>query len=122
MKTIALEMIKNAFRRQEVEVLLPDKKYRQTLSLAFITVKTNKLQDFLKIYGGKVASIHIEMARKIFGDGESENTYGVFFDKRPNPEMVFAFDIDFAQYDKGRKEVIVKDIDEVLMEKLIIKK
>ena len=111
-----MELIRNDIKRHQVEVVLPGETKSQTFFLIEVTAKTNKVEELPLVYGEKVSSLHLKVAKKIFGDQESENVYGVFVDE--SLKYVFAFNRDFADYNPERKCVEYKDLDDILVEKV----
>lgn len=99
----------------EVRVTLPGGKEEQTLYLIEMTSRTSKLADFTKAYQGQATETHLKIAKKIFGGEKMDNVYGVLFSQERETRMVFAFNREFADYDKERKEIVYKDIDDLLM-------
>lgn len=113
-------LVKKDMKRHEVIVTLPNEQMEKSLYLILIAAKTSKLEDIKKTYGNKVTSTHLKVAKKIFGEDETENIYGVLFDE--NLQMIFAFNREFADYDRKKKLIIFKDIDDILIDKIEVKK
>ncbi len=76
----------------------------------------SRLKDFEHTYGDKVTALHRKLAKKLFGEEETVNTYGVFLND--DLKMVFAFNREFADYDRKKEQVIYKDVDDVLVGKV----
>jgi hypothetical protein len=112
----AISMIRNDMQRHKVTVTLPNEQEEKQLFLTIMEAKTSQFEDFKQTYGKQVTTTHLKLAEKVFGKGETENTYGVFYDK--NLQIVFAFNRDFADYDSSKKQVLFKDIDDLLIERV----
>lgn len=111
-----IELIKKDLQRHKVEVVLPNEKDKKSLYLIMIIARTSKLEDFKKTYGDKATPVHLKIAAKIFGENETNNTYGLLLNE--DLKIAFAFNREFADYDAKRKEIIYKDIDDVLLERI----
>lgn len=112
----AIDLIRGDLKRHKVTVVLPGEQEEKHFYLIMVKGKTSKFEDFKKTYGEQATTTHLRIAKKIFGYKEIENTYGVFVDE--DLRMIFAFNRDFADYDKTKKAIIYKDIDDVLIEKI----
>ena len=112
----ALNLINEDLQRHKVKVILPAEKKEVSLYLIMVTAKTKKLEDFVQTYGTKATTTHRKIAKKIFGTGETENIYGVFLGE--DLKMVYAFNRDFADYDKNKKVILYKDVDDILVDKI----
>lgn len=115
-----IDLINEDLLNHRVAVKLPREKHIKLLYLILITAKTSKLKDFQKTYGNEVTMAHLKIAKKVFGEDKTENIYGVFVDE--NLTMVFAFNREFADYNSKKKTVIFKDIDDLLIDKIEVKK
>lgn len=117
----AISMIRNDMQRHKVTVTLPlpNKQEARQLYLIMMGAKTSQLEDFKQTYGDEVTKTHLKLAEKVFGKGETESVYGVFYDM--NLQMVFAFNRAFADYDNSKKYVLYKDIDDLLIERVEVK-
>jgi len=116
----APNFINEDLQRHKVKVILPGETKEVSLYLIMVTAKIKKLEDFVQTYGTKVTTTHQKIAKKIFGTGETDNVYGVFLGE--DLKMVFAFNRDFADYDKNKKVIVYKDIDDILIDKIPINK
>lgn len=116
----AIGLVKTDMKRHAVSVVLPGEQEERSLFLIMISAQTSKLKDFEQTYGNKVTTTHLKVARKVFGEVETENVYGVLMDE--NLQMVFAFNRDFADYDAKRKAVIFKDVDDILLDRIEAKR
>ncbi len=114
-----IDLIKEDLRRHKVTITLPSEQEEKSLYLMLITAKTSKLRDLYKTYGNKVTTTHLKIAKKIFGEDETENLYGIFIDE--NLQMVFAFNCDFADYDHQKRVIVFKDIDNILIDRIEVK-
>ncbi len=108
--------IKNDMQRHQVSVTLPGEHEEKSLCLVMIEAKTSMVEDLKSTYGDDVTPLHMKIAKKIFGEGETANVYGVFVDK--NLQMVFAFNRAFADYVGSKKAIVYRDIDDLLAEKI----
>jgi hypothetical protein len=109
-------LVRGDLERHRVSVALPGEKAEKSLYLIMINAKTSKLKDLQETYGVKATTTHVKIAKKIFGENETENVYGVLIDD--DLRMVFAFNRDFADYDSKKKAVIFRDIDDVLVDRI----
>lgn len=116
----AIGLIKEDLRRHRVTVTLPGEQEEKSLYLILITAKTKKFKDFVETYGNQVTTTHQKIAQKVFGAEETKNVYGALIDE--NMRMIFAFNRDFADYDKTKKAIVFKDIDDVLIDRIEVKK
>ena len=114
-----ISSIKEELQRHLVSVILPEGREKKSLYLIMVTGKTNKLTDFINTYGNQVTETHIKIAKKIFGENETDNIYGVFVDK--DLQMIFAFNREFADYNKQKKRIVFKNIDDVLTDKIKVR-
>lgn len=110
------ELVKQDMKRHQVRVTLPGEETERVLYLIEFTAKTSRLKDFKETYGKSVTNTHAKIARKVFGEEETVNTYGIFFDQCF--QMVFAFNRQFADFNRAQKEVVYVDIDEVLVDRI----
>lgn len=115
-----LGLVREDIQRHKISVVLPDETEARSLYLVEVTGLTSKLKDFKEAYGKLVTAIHEKIAEKVFGESETQNVYGVLFDE--DLKMVFAFNRSFADYDQVIKEIVYRDIDEILLEKVEVKK
>ena len=115
----AISLIKEDLQRHKIAVTLPSEQDEKSLYLILITAKTSKLKDLKKTYDSKATRTHLKIAKKIFGEDETENVYGVLIDE--SLQMVFAFNRDFADYNSKKKEIVFKDIDDVLIDRIEVK-
>jgi hypothetical protein len=111
-----IELLNEDLQNHRAEVILPGEKGKKSLYLLMLAANVSRLDDFKKTYGDKVTDIHIKIAEKLFGKEKTENVYGVFVDE--NLKMVFAFNREFADYDSKKKEVVFKNIDDILLDKI----
>jgi hypothetical protein len=118
----AISLIQKDLRRHKITMLMPGRTQGKGKSFYLILVmaKTSMLQDLKNAYGGEVKPVHLKIAKKIFGEVETENVYGVLVDE--NLKMVFAFNREFADYDSKKKAIVFKDLVEVLIGRLDLKK
>lgn len=116
----AISLIKEDMARHMVSVILPGEKIEKSLYLIMMNAKTSKLNDLQKTYDTKATTTHIKIAKKIFGEGETENVYGVFIDE--GMQIAFAFNRDFADYDSKKKAIVFRDIDDILVDRIEPKK
>ncbi|MFC1609010.1 hypothetical protein ACFL2R_02745 [Patescibacteria group bacterium] len=115
----AISLVKGDMERHKVKVVLPDEGVERVLFLVMTSAKTSKLKDFRQTYGKRVTSTHNKIAEKIFGEGETDNIYGIFFDM--DLKMIYAFNRDFADYDSEKKAVVFEDVDDLLLGKIEVK-
>jgi hypothetical protein len=115
----ALEIVAGDLQNHLVEVTLPGEEEKRKLFLIMVTGLTSKLDDLKVTYGEKATSTHLKIAEKIFGTKKTENIYGVFLDS--SLKMVFAFNRNFADYNKKGKKIDYKDIDDFLVGKIVVK-
>lgn len=112
-----MDLLKKDLQRHKVPVRLPGRDEERQLFLIEIRALTNKIDDLRQSFGKKVVALRLRLAEKIFGQAETFSDYGVFFDD--NYRMVFAFNREFADYNKETKTVVYKDIDDILMDHLV---
>lgn len=110
----AISLIGADLKRHEVLVTLPNSNEEQLLYLIMVTAKTSKFQDFMQTYGDKATNTHAKIAKKIFGEEETDSVYGVLLDL--DMQMIFAFNREFADYDRKQQKIIYKDVDDLLTE------
>lgn len=115
----ALDLMQEDLERHKVTVLLPGEdvdgpnKTRRGMYLIMIKAKTSTIKDFEKTFGEILNSTQKKIAKKVFGEKETDNDYGVFVDGLMN--MVFAFNRKFADYDSKRERIIYLDPDDILL-------
>lgn len=111
-----IEVLNRDLDRHLVSVKLPGDQEEKILALIVMRVRSSKLDDFRMTYGVDVTEFHIKVATKLFGEEETANEFGVFVDS--SQQMIFAFSLDFADYDTEKKAVVYKDIDSILMDSM----
>jgi hypothetical protein len=109
----AKNLLLKDLQRHEVTVSLPGESEKRKLYLIEITAKTSKYDDFVQVYP-EATPIHLKLAEKLFGRDEVNNIYGVFLDTAL--WVVFAFNREFADYDKKKQEIVFKPIDDLLLD------
>ena len=109
----ALLVVKTDVRRHQAEVILPGEECVRQLYLLEMTGKTRLIEDLRVTYGEAITPFHEKLAKKLFGEEESINKYGVFWDD--DLKLVFAFNRRFADYDPKTKTVVYKDLDDFLV-------
>ncbi|HPV70727.1 MAG TPA: hypothetical protein PKY08_02410 [Candidatus Magasanikbacteria bacterium] len=111
-----LDLLKKDLQRHKVAVCLPGRDDECQLYLIEVTALTSKFDELRLIYRTKMNALRSKLAEKIFGRGETSSVFGVFLDD--DCRMVFAFNRDFADYNKETKMVVFKDIDDILLGRL----
>lgn len=127
-KRNSLEIVIEDLKKHEVMVALPGEdgeKYTKdravrTLFLIELTSKTNKAKEFEEVFGKGLTPLHKKIAKKVFGDQETESVYGVLVD--PFSRIVFAFNREFADYDRAKQEIVFRNQDDILEERIVISK
>lgn len=110
----AINSVKEELQRHKVIIILPGEDKKKSLYLIMITGETSKLDDFRITYNKEITALHLKIAKNVFGENKTENVYGVLVDD--SLRMVFAFNRDFADYDRKKKAIIFKNVDDVLMD------
>lgn len=106
----ALSIVKGDVVRHKVRVTLPGDSKPKTLYLLMISGETSTLEDLKSTFGDKISTLHLRLAKKVWGEGRTQNTYGVFVDD--DLKMVFAFNRLFADFENG--QVVYRDLDEII--------
>jgi uncharacterized membrane protein YvbJ len=109
-----IELIKRDMERHTITVTLPGERKERKMYLIITNAKTSKLEDFKKTYGKKATKTHLKLATKIFGEKETENSYGTLLDS--DFRIIFAFNMDFAEYRPIQKNIYYRDIEDVIIE------
>jgi hypothetical protein len=112
----ALRLVVEDLQNHLVDIRLPGEKEEKQLFLIMVTAVTSKLEDLQETYGEDVTNTHLKIAEKVFGTEKAENTYGVLLDD--DKKMVFAFNREFADYNRSKKEIVYTDLDTLLVEKI----
>jgi hypothetical protein len=118
----AIGLIKKDLQRHKISMLMPGTTQGKGRSffLILVTAKTSLLADLKNTYGKEVTAVHLKLAKKIFGEAETENIYGVLVNQ--DLQMLFAFNRLFADYDRKSRMIVFKDIDGILMDRVEAKK
>lgn len=118
----AISLIKKDLKRHKVNVSLNGngRGRGKTCYLVLMVAKTSLLADLKNTYGKEFTPVHLKLAKKIFGEKETDNTYGVLVDENLTP--LFAFNRQFADYDRSTRTVIFKDLDSILVDRVEVKK
>lgn len=119
-KRNSLGIVIEDLKKHEVMVALPGEngeKYtynRATRALYLIELKakTDKAREFEEVFGKELTSLHLKIAKKVFGDQETESVYGVLIN--PFNKIVFAFNREFADYDRDKQEIVFRDPGDIL--------
>lgn len=114
-----MSVILKDLERQKVRVILPGFEEERDLFLMGVEANTSTLEDFKTTFAGKVTMTDLLVATKVFGDNESKNKYGVFVDQEH--KMIFAFNLRFGDYDKEKRMVVYKTVQEILLKAPLIK-
>lgn len=109
-----IELLKKEMQKHKVEVVLSREVKERQFFLIETKAKTSTLEDFLMTFGTEVTPLHIRIAKKVFGEGQKVNTYGVLYDEEMKP--VFAFNRLFADYDRKTKKIVYRNIDDILLD------
>lgn len=117
----AISLIKHDLKRYKANVSLngTGRGRGKTCYLILMVAKTSLLADLKNAYGKQVTAVHMKLAKKIFGEKETDNTYGVLVDENLTP--LFAFNRLFADYDRSTRTVIFKDLDSILVDRVDVK-
>lgn len=114
-----IHLICTDLKRHMVQVILPEedgRKIERTMYLIMIRAKTSMLSDFEYVFSDALVSMHKKIAEKVFKREETDNDYGLLINE--DLKIVFAFNRAFADYDKNKKEIIYRDPDDILSERI----
>jgi hypothetical protein len=111
-----LHLINDDLRRHRVTVTLPGAERTEDFYLIMLASKTSKLRDFTQTFPD-LNRTHLKLAKKLFGDEESDSIYGVLIDE--DLKLVYAFNVDFADFDSKQNLIVYKDVDDILLAKVM---
>jgi|GEM_PF-2467610 len=110
----AIDFLRKYLNRFEVKVYLQeDGSAPKAYHLITLRLQTNPAAEFVSIYGDDLKLL----AEKLLGKQEEWQDYYALVDP-DSLQIVFAFNSKFAAYDDGKKSIIYKDAQAVLMEAL----
>lgn len=108
----ALPLLSQDMDNYKVTIILPNTKTEREMYLLMMQAKVDTAKELKSIYGKEVTTLHLRLITKTLGNGETDNTYGVFFNSELR--IVFAFNRLFAGYDSESKQVVYKTLDEII--------
>ncbi len=110
----ALPILSEASKKHLVSVTLPGSDEEQILVLIETSAETSMYEDFVNTFGDSIEDVARKMAKKHCGESSiTMNTYGVLCDADMKP--VFAFNLQFANYNPKTKLVEYYDPEEILV-------
>lgn len=112
----AISLVNKDLQNHLVTVTLPGEEIPKKLFLIEVGANTSMLEDYRLTYGKVITDLHSKIAKKIFGEKKTDNTYGIFIDR--DLKIVFAFNRQFADYDKKSQQIQFKNVDDVIAEKV----
>lgn len=120
-KASLLDRVKNLYARNEVR-LESDKNKWGSFYLVNTFYKTPRLTDFLRTYNqaGEVDNFREKLAERVFGKKKTENQYGLLLS--PDLQIKFAFNEQFARYDRKSNSMIYTPVEKALLEQTKSKK
>lgn len=118
MKNVMSVILKD-LERQKVRVILPGFEEERDLFLMGVEANTSTLEDFKTTFAGKITMTDLLVAKKVFGENVTKNKYGVFVDQEQ--KMIFAFNLIFGDYDKEKRVMVYKTVQEILLKAPLIK-
>jgi hypothetical protein len=110
-----LSLVAGDMGRHVVEVKLPGEEASLPLVLIEVGARVKMVDVLVETYGVKFTELHRKLAETLYGKGESDRVFGVFF---RGQKMVFAFSKELADYSRETKTVDFKDLDEFLVGKI----
>ena len=115
----AISVVRKDLEKQRVKVFLPDFGEERDLFLIGVDSTTSTFEDFKTTFAGKATMTEIIAAKKVFGENETKNKYGVFVDN--HFQMVYFFNLLFGDYDKEKRIVVYKTPQEILLKAPLVK-
>lgn len=106
--------LENTLKATEVTLIHPNEVEIQKLYLIYSKTKGFLLEDLKKTY--PINEFQLNIAKELFKNSESEQTYGILLDK--NLKVYLVFNTHFAEYNKNSCEVKFKDIEKVFLEQI----
>ena len=82
--------------------------------LVKIKYETSTLDDFLNTFKDELDEFKKKLARKVFGEKKTENTYITVVNK--DLKIVYAYNARFAEYDENSMDIIFNQVEDVLLE------
>ena len=112
----AVSIVRGDMERHRVSVTLPGEATQRKSYLLMVGAKTSLLKDIEVTYGQTATCQFMRFLKKIYGEAETDNVYGVFLDD--DLKIVFAFNRLFADYDSKSHTVVYKAIDKLIEESI----
>jgi len=114
-----LSLVVADLQNHKVTITLPEQKEKRELFLIIVKANTSLNEDFIQTFAPdgdakKFSPLHQKMIDKVFPKKKTDNYFGMFVDD--NLQLVFAFNVAFAEYDAKKEKVIYKNMDDLLVE------
>ena len=97
----------------EHRVTISGKKGNEVMRLIEVSVPSSTFSDFIATYNGDVLGFQKELAKKVMGEGISEQTYGVLINS--DLQYSFAFNRKFGDLDRKKNKIHFTGVEELLL-------